>query len=514
MSTDWPIYFKDRLIISNLNSANVVATLWTPKEAIQKLVDPDNYLVMGQLYTKKGINFLVRNILANPKITHIYLCGNDLMQSGECLVKLFANGISEDHKIIEDESGQIDNEITLEAIDLLRKNVKLIDLRGAENLMKLKTDVIKNDDAKKWNEPMIFADPPKPQVSTYPAEIDLIKIRRATISDAYLAVLKHIEKFGLDSKPPINNSSSDSNTMKELLNLSVVITDEDPDNPVIPDFMPFGQEDLNSYIHGFFDPKRNTEDYTYGERLFNYSKDEIDELKQIYPWLAIDRFQKYFSHGGIDQVAVNIVRKLSQFQYDKGAIALLGNPYTDVFPQRPPKKIPCLFLIQCQIYQGKLNLTAYFRSNDMYNAWALNAFALRKLQKNITEKLEVEMGNLITISNMAHVYKHNFEDMKSMLEKNYKGYYCEWDPRGNFIINIEETEIVAKLMSPDGVKELKEWRFDGTKKLIAQDACFVLENELTISTLGNALYIGRELERAENAIKFGKEYKQDLAIEL
>lgn len=501
---DWPLYFKDRLIISNEKSANVIVTLWTPKETIQNLVDPNSYYVMGQLYTKKGINYLLRNIFLNPSIKNIYIVGNDLMQSADALIDVIENR--------NNSYDLIDEEIPRNFLETLSKNVKYIDLRGSDKLRQLKDLILGEESSGMWMEPTKFPDPPKPQVSKFPAEIDLIKIRRATISDGYLAVLKHIEKFGLDSKPPMNNSSADSNTMKELLNLSVVITDEDPDNPVIPEYMPFKKEDLDAYFKGFFDPDRHTEDYTYGERLFNYSKDEIDQLKKIYPWLSLERFKKYFPTGGIDQVAVSIIRKLSKFPYDKGAIAMIGNPYTDVFPQRPPKKIPCLFLIQSQIYQGKLTLTAYFRSNDMYNAWPLNAFAIRKLQKNIAEKLDVEMGNLVTISNMAHVYEHNFSDMKSMLEKNYRGYYCEWDPRGNFIIEVEGNEIFAKLMDPDGVKELKTWTIDGTKRLAAQELCFIIENELTISTIGNAMYIGRELERAETAIKMKKEYKQDIPL--
>src|SRR5690606_892694 len=126
-------------------------------------------------------------------------------------------------------------------------------------------------------------------VSTYPSEIDLIKIRRGTVSEAYLALLKHVSMFGLESEPVINYVSDTSSKLKEVLNLTAVITEENPDKWNIPEYMPCNQGDLDNYIKGFFDPDPHTEDYTYGERLFNYAHKEIDELKEIYPWLKIDR---------------------------------------------------------------------------------------------------------------------------------------------------------------------------------------------------------------------------------
>ncbi len=507
MQENWPIYFKDRLTISNLKSTAAIACLWTPKEAIENLVPAENYSILGQLYTKKGINYLIRNILANPSINTIYLCGNDLMESGEAFIKLMRDGITDDYKVVGDDTAEIETEITTLAIERFRKNIKLVDLRGPDKLAVLKSEIKFSKFEKTWSSPEIFPDPPKPQVSSYPSEIDLIKIRRPTIAEAYLSILKHVSMFGLESEPVINYVSDTSSKLKEILNLAAVITDENPDKWNIPKYLPFSQIDLDNYIKGFFDPDPHTEDYTYGERLFNYAHKEIKGLKEIYPWLKIGRFQKHFTNGGINQVSIAIVRKLKKFPYDKGAIALLGNTFTDIFPQRPSKKTPCLFLIQSQIYQGKLTLTAYFRSNDMYNAWPLNAFALRKLQKNIADELKVKMGSLVTISNMAHIYEHNFSDVEKLL-KNYTG-HCEWDPRGNLIVETVEDMIHVKLISPEGNIELKSWEIDGKELNAARKLSFEIDKDLAISVLGSALYIGRQLERAETAVKLHIKFRQD-----
>lgn len=505
----WPIYFKDRLTISNPDSGVAIATLWTPKETLEKMVDPDDFYIAGQLYTKKGINYVLRNILANPFITKLYLVGSDLMGSGEAFLRFMKDGVDADYKVVGDDIAKIEKEIPLEAIEAFRKNVEVIDMIGVEKLRDVK---IKRVAPIKWREPEVFPDPPKADVQNYPSEIDSTKIRRATIADAYVSILKHISMFGLESEAVINYVSDTSKTMKEMLNLTAVVTDEDPENWYVPDFLPFSKEDLEIYFKGFFDPDPHTEDYTYGERLFNFAHKEISELKEMYPWLKIDRFGEYFTHGGFDQVAISIVRKLKGFKYDKGAIALLANPFTDVFPKRPSSKTPCLFLIQCQVYEGKLTLTGYFRSNDMYNAWPLNAFALRKLQSKIANELGVEMGALITISNMAHIYEHNYQDAKELYEKNEKP-NCEWDPRGNLNVSVEGNEIVVKWMTPRGNEEIKEWRIDGNKKYASRLLCFEIDSSLAISTLGNALYMGRQIERAETAVKLGLAFTQDNPLE-
>ena len=73
MIKDWPVYFKDRLIISNLDSSVGVATLWMPKESVASHLDPESYAVCGQLYTKRGLNPLFRNILLYGIKSYLFL---------------------------------------------------------------------------------------------------------------------------------------------------------------------------------------------------------------------------------------------------------------------------------------------------------------------------------------------------------------------------------------------------------------------------------------------------------
>jgi len=129
---DWPVFFKEELKIGNLNSSVAICTLWTKKDIIHKKIPENKYCVCGNLYTIQGINPMIKNILANPKVRYIILCGSDLMESGKALINLMKNGIDENRKIV-GSSGYIDSDIDAELVEKFRKNVKIINMCGKES---------------------------------------------------------------------------------------------------------------------------------------------------------------------------------------------------------------------------------------------------------------------------------------------------------------------------------------------------------------------------------------------
>src|SRR3989338_7615322 len=186
---NWPIYFKDSLIVGNQNLNVAIATLWTPKKLFSDKLDKTKYCVIGQLYTKRGVNFLLRNILANPVINTIVICGQDLMESAVALVGLVENGVEKladgKLKIIDVESGYIDEQITLDAIELFRKNVKIVNLTGIVRFEEVEKAVACSfQPIKPWAEPQIFADTDPASADSFPSELNLMKIQRPTIGTA------------------------------------------------------------------------------------------------------------------------------------------------------------------------------------------------------------------------------------------------------------------------------------------------------------------------------------------
>jgi len=126
---DWPIYYKNILRVGNISSNVGVVTLWTERDAIAKLLDQRDYAAVGNLYAAAGINHMMRNIFANPMIRYLIMWGADMSQSGHALLKFMQNGIDEHYAIV-GARGEIEQEIPKRAIELFRKHVALIDLRG------------------------------------------------------------------------------------------------------------------------------------------------------------------------------------------------------------------------------------------------------------------------------------------------------------------------------------------------------------------------------------------------
>ena len=137
MSTPWPLYFRDNLTFGDLTHPVAICSLWMKQARLAEFISPDSYSILGNLYSKDGLNYLLRNVLAQPTIRAILLCGPDLTQSGAAFAALMRGGIDAAHRVLDD-NAQIEPEIAREAIDDFRANVRLLDLRGVNDPTKIR----------------------------------------------------------------------------------------------------------------------------------------------------------------------------------------------------------------------------------------------------------------------------------------------------------------------------------------------------------------------------------------
>lgn len=468
-SNEWPLYFRENLVLGSMSAGVGVATLWTPKDAFVKKLDKESYTVIGQLYSNDGINPMIRNVLANPIIRTIVLCGQDRIGSADSLAMLLKNGVNERHEVIGKEEALVESEIPLEAIELFRKHVELVDLRGELKAEKVQ-DAIQSADnnATPWADPQTFPEA-KVEAEWYPSEESVYTYRGKTVAEVFPKILHGVMRFGEEKE-----SHHTDGTQRELLNVTAVITDECPERIEFVDYFPFDKEHFDKYLPQIMTAKEmESLSYTYGIRLRD--------------------------HGGVNQIE-SIIQKLKEEPFSRRAVGVLWNVETDDQASHPP----CLNLIHATVKYEKLYLTAYLRSNDMYRAWPENALAFRTMQKEIADALDLEMGALTTVSGSAHIYEESYVRVKKIIDEHYPALPCEHDPRGNFVICTTTEGIIEVVhQSPQG-RKLGAYSGKTAIEIFERIAA-----DQGISVHIHAFDLGAELQKAEIALKLGIPYTQD-----
>lgn len=98
---------------------------------------PDKVAIFGPLKTENiGIEKIVANVISNPNIRFLVVCGEDIRghRSGSSIVALNKNGIDDQNRII-DAPGAIPyiENIDKKAIDRFQSQIEIIDLIGEKN---------------------------------------------------------------------------------------------------------------------------------------------------------------------------------------------------------------------------------------------------------------------------------------------------------------------------------------------------------------------------------------------
>ncbi len=487
----WPQEFHEKLFLGNLNSNVAIATLWTFQEIVYRHLDKDSYALIGNYYDKQnGLEPLLRNCLANPNLRYILIVGNDKAKSKEVLINFFEKGI-ENGKVVGTDT-KVSAAIPLEDLNELRENVILIDL----------TEKIKDlSDSKEYasviNSAMELLEKKEPyaqprhypkevlSIDSFPSEKSAQVVRGKTVAETWLKVLRTIYDYGKITKM----KTGDSTEVRECINFISVVEEEDPDKPQMAPYFRFEEEYLKNYYNEICTDKIPEGTlYTYGSRLRAWEGKNGEK---------------------IDQVA-DMIEYLKKDTYRKSALAqtwIVEDELTRRYLNKD-KSSPCIVLVQPNIQDGVLHLTVYIRSNDMFRAWPLNAFGLRKLQKIIAQGLGVDMGTLTTISCSGHIYQDNWQDTKDILDKYWQGTNCFFDPRGYYIIKLKESKINVEHYSPDS-QLLKI--YSGLTAREVNDQINSLQHP---QDSFHASYLGEELMKAEIALKLSVEYIQDMPLKL
>jgi thymidylate synthase len=498
------IYKPNQLILGSGYTA--ICTGWTPAKSVAAKLDPSDYAVIGNLYSaSRGINFLVRNLLANPHVR--YLVVMDLTQedknsgSVQCLKDFFENGVYRGKNYVGKEcwvidslvKGYIDIDIPLEVLNQLRYSMILIP--NLERDIDIKS-IVKVGNLGLWAEPMVFPyNEPTSEVKPGPRYGH--RIEDKTIAETWIKILQRIKTTGT-----IRPTGYDGK-WQELIDLMAIVTDE-PEDFYFPEpnYLPLDREYLKNYIPQILDDANYREGvkYTYGQRLRSWFGQ--DQIKAVIGKLIkeIDSASAVMSLWDSGSGNYQILAEHNSWR---------GHDYHTIV--RGERKggdsdhnhggSPCLNHIWVRVVDNELSLTATFRSNDMFSAWPANAMGLRALQHHIRDKIasqseyDLTMGPLITISQSAHIYDDCWETVEQLINNQYQSIISQEfrgysDPAGNFLVETDGNNITVSQLTPNG-EFVGKWEGKNPLKLIRQ----IIADCPSIQSF-HIGYLAREIERA------------------
>lgn len=216
-------------------------------------------------------------------------------------------------------------------------------------------------------------------------------MRTKHIKEAYLKLVEHVFING-----DVIEDERGSITL-ECANLIMHIKNPNGGilyNPLakknIPDGCVWNEERINKYSSQLLSAENKGFKYTYGERLRN--------------------------NHGIDQIN-SVIDRLKKCKYSRRATAVTWKPDVDF----QEEDVPCLILLDFKIRNNKLNTTAVWRSHDIYGAYFPNVHGILNVMRYVAKSTGVNVGELTTHSISAHIYEHDINSAKILLNQNKMG---------------------------------------------------------------------------------------------
>jgi thymidylate synthase len=237
--------------------------------------------------------------------------------------------------------------------------------------------------------------------------IPVLMVEGQGLAEAWEKSLIAVHKHGCDVKTEYDKPEDPPSK-----DCSMTIVVHDPmAEPMIHKDFPGGLEDLQEYVmevldgikdHCVRDTNSDPEDtrweYTYHQRLFDYTVPGFDE--------------------SFDQIEL-MAQKLAKTPHSRRCQAITWKVWEDNFCYDPA----CLQSIWCRLLEGErgvwhLNINVRFRSNDAYKAAFMNMFALIRLQVKIAERISelsgmtVKLGRYVHQADSYHIYGAYFKDFQ------------------------------------------------------------------------------------------------------
>jgi thymidylate synthase len=487
-----PLYFQDKLTIVNPAGTIGVLTLWSKIDYVMERfhqagidLDPTTspIAVFGTLYGN-GLRELLRNLLYNPQIRTLLICGRNRSGSLEDLTAFFDAGLeSAASPLVSYETGAdgavvqtcrikgtnrlIDNLVRPDKFRAKPQILVLGEPKDEQALRRLQEFFhIQQNLTQQTGDSGERQEIPLPQVaiSHFPSQPQAHTIVRDTPLEAWQELLFVISRFG----HPVKLAKGER---LELQNVKVVVTRPVFESEEALREHHFDPEKLHKYQRDFLRGEKGPDEtYSYGHRL-----------------------RAYFGNDNLESCR----RRLQADPEDRKAYLTLWDNRRDL---EVPKGQPCFVSLFCRRYDQQLTLSATFRTHNALDAWLPNVYGLMAVQQFLTSQLNLSPGPITVVSHSISIDRKEMDRALAMV--GHRAFVIREDPCGYFRLSLDEGEILVEHRHGDVT--LKEYRDKKAVRLQHQ-----LARDLALSDFNHAMYLGRQLARAEECLRTGREFEQE-----
>ena len=197
-------------------------------------------------------------------------------------------------------------------------------------------------------------------------------------------------------------SSRDGTVVGEFLNAVTVI--EDPTRNIITSTdrkmpMRYAVGELLWYLSG----SNQLADIAKFSKVWERMSDNGETVNSAYGY----RILKQFGFNQLEYVVNALVANPNSRQ----AVIHIKDPQD--YTEHPTKDVPCTVCLQFFIREGKLHMTTYMRSNDVWTGFPYDVFSFTCIQIMVAFWLHVDIGTYTHVAGSLHMYQRSLEEWKS-----------------------------------------------------------------------------------------------------
>jgi thymidylate synthase len=479
------LHYADKVDVHNSRGHIGILTLWSRKDVILKQLEPlpASVAAIANFYGD-GISQLLVNLLYNPQIRVLHVVGANRSGSLDDLRAYFNNGIEEVQiggtiqKRIRGTSRLIN--VALDGPDMFLGDGPRIIVH--DNVADLKATLAADiTNLLPVRRPRQCVNLIEPIVDQYPSIQTGHQVVGDDLLDAWRELLFYIVRFG----QPVQLTKG---ARRELYNVKVLVRDS---HGLLDDAayqaLSLDKARILQTAHLLLVPVLPDDTaYTYGHRL-----------------------HRYFGKSAIEVVCA----RLAADREDRKCYISLWDTAQDLAaPDAPDISAPCWVGAFWRITpphpldgSSQLLLSATFRTHRAYTAWVENAHALAYLNAIIADRVGRKLGAKL-IPGPLTIYSQSISVDPAQLSMvqgiiSSRKWRMRDDGRGQLTFSLDKGKIVVE-HKLDG---LLLRRYTGTR---AEPLAHQLALDAVVSDLGHALYIGRQLGKLEECLKYGLKYEE------